>query len=347
MAHIAQQQDPKQYTIYVLIHSFKREFYVGAALAHNTYAALSDHLRGKYRCTKVMCAECAELDEKPIMYRLGTYIATRAKAKNYQTIWTKFFIDKGYRWLDQEREFATVELQEQQYWDIYDTFKDKSFLEICNEQTRMHGDIGAVRSRKSDAKRTQIHMNLTPQEYQTIQQNAAESKRGLITYCKQMALEQHVFDFDYRALNKHLEEVLCLEKTLNTIYFAMIKGGGCYDDDLQNLRTMMQKILHMRADILMDMDDFRENVIRISRKQRPRKTKSYQRAMASNARTAAENVDKECDLTESQTAPGLKPSPAIEQTVSACAYGISTYNQQLTAQNDEPLADASSNNECE
>lgn len=258
-----EKQEPKDYTLFALMDPERKCFYIGVAMTKNTYNAYADHMaQTKYQRTKPMVRACVERGELPHMYALEKDIITKRETAKRQLVWTKYFLSKGCEALDRNHKTAVVDPFPDSGFSPdmevqYSAIAGKALADICNERTRLHADYRAIRPKRNSSEPTQLNLPLSPDEYQIIVKHATDSGLKPSAYCKKMALEKLVIQYNYQPIRAHAQYVAKLRRTLDNIAFAMIKSGTCYDNDLVSIRSYMRDIYSSECQLLAEMNRYR------------------------------------------------------------------------------------------
>lgn len=89
-------------TLYVLISPTSKEFIVGKTLATNLRSTYKDHyIETKYKSAD-MVRELKSNDLKPCCFRLETLICTEVEAYHRLVVWTRLFVENGYKPLEKK-----------------------------------------------------------------------------------------------------------------------------------------------------------------------------------------------------------------------------------------------------
>ena len=90
----------KKHTVFVLMHPFTKEFYVGYTLSHNMRSTYKDHyIEVKYK-TADMVSALKRNGLKPCCFELETLECSKVEAYNHIVVWTKIFLENGFQNLD-------------------------------------------------------------------------------------------------------------------------------------------------------------------------------------------------------------------------------------------------------
>ena len=121
---------------------YTNEFYVGHTLAHNIRSTYKDHYTETKYKTAAMIRELKINNLKPCCFVLETQFCTAVQAYKYVVVWTKIFIEQGYKNLDAGAvvEYATDLLPENQI--LYETKKQTNLQQTLSCSQCLFPDYG-------------------------------------------------------------------------------------------------------------------------------------------------------------------------------------------------------------
>lgn len=257
-------------SIYIILDENTREFYIGKTAPKNLRSTYHNHYNLKNKKTKINFELGKKNNKPPAMYLIETIEIVKISPYNRQLIWTKFFIEKGYKALDKTIT-PYINILDKEVISQYEEIKDLEVNSILSKENKLFEEYGEIRKRNKISERSQINFKVTQQEYEQIHKFAQENKKSVAAYCREMALNKSIILFDYQSIREHTKEISELRSTINNIVDAVMNSGEFYQIDMDNIFALIEKINESESKFLIQMS-----------KDREKKAKEFKKFLAEN-----------------------------------------------------------------
>jgi hypothetical protein len=105
-------------------------------------------------------------------------------------------------------------------------------------------------SRERDRK-IPIQVYLSENEKYVLDEKIKESKmRNISEYIRHLILYGYVYDIDYNGLKEYNYQIAALGRNINMIRERIMKTGNAYEEDLNEIKELMDKIWHTHESML-------------------------------------------------------------------------------------------------
>ena len=105
-------------------------------------------------------------------------------------------------------------------------------------------------SRERDRK-IPIQVYLSKNEKYVLDEKIKESKmRNISEYIRHLILYGYVYDIDYNGLKEYSYQIAALGRNINMIRERIMKTGNAYEEDLNEIKELMDKIWHTHESML-------------------------------------------------------------------------------------------------
>jgi hypothetical protein len=105
-------------------------------------------------------------------------------------------------------------------------------------------------SRERDRK-IPIQVYLSENEKYVLDEKIKESKmRNISEYIRHLILYGYVYDIDYNGLKEYSYQISALGRNINMIRERIMKTGNAYEEDLNEIMELMDKIWHTHESML-------------------------------------------------------------------------------------------------
>jgi len=78
----------------------------------------------------------------------------------------------------------------------------------------------------------------------------ASKMRNISEYIRHQILYGYVYDIDYNGLKEYNYQIAALGRNINMIRTRIIKTGNAYEEDLKEIKELMDKIWHTHESML-------------------------------------------------------------------------------------------------
>ena len=96
-----------------------------------------------------------------------------------------------------------------------------------------------------------IQMYLSDNEKYVLDEKIKESKmRNISEYIRHLILYGYVYDIDYSYLKEYSYQIAALGRNINMIRERIMKTGNAYEEDLNEIKELMDKIWHTHESML-------------------------------------------------------------------------------------------------
>ena len=79
---------------------------------------------------------------------------------------------------------------------------------------------------------------------------AASDMKTISAYIRHLIIYGYVYDIDYRDLQEYNRQLSIIGKNINMIRERLIKTDSIYDEDISEIKELMQKIWHTHESML-------------------------------------------------------------------------------------------------
>ena len=94
-------------------------------------------------------------------------------------------------------------------------------------------------------------MYLSENEKYVLDEKIKESKmRNISEYIRHLILYGYVYDIDYNGLKEYNYQIAALGRNINMIRERIMKTGNAYEEDLNEIKELMDKIWHTHESML-------------------------------------------------------------------------------------------------
>lgn len=105
-------------------------------------------------------------------------------------------------------------------------------------------------SRERDRK-IPIQVYLNENEKYVLDEKIKKSKmRNISEYIRHLILYSYVYDIDYNGLKEYSYQIAALGRNINMIRERIMKTGNAYEEDLNDIKELMDKIWHTHESML-------------------------------------------------------------------------------------------------
>ena len=78
----------------------------------------------------------------------------------------------------------------------------------------------------------------------------ASDMRNISEYIRHLILYGYVYDIDYNGLKEYSYQIAALGRNINMIRERIMKTGNAYEEDLKEIKELMDKIWHTHESML-------------------------------------------------------------------------------------------------
>ena len=97
----------------------------------------------------------------------------------------------------------------------------------------------------------ELKVFLSDNEQYVLDEKIKESKmRNISEYIRHLILYGYVYDIDYNGLKEYNYQIAALGRNINMIRERIMKTGNAYEEDLNEIKELMDKIWHTHESML-------------------------------------------------------------------------------------------------
>ena len=226
--------------LYIILFS-DNNFYVGKTKHKNLKTVFRQHYHSNYDITEPYMEADKNKNYLPEIYYLESVDETEAMAYSRMLAWTALLKNNGYNCINGESFNSDAEDLEEHTIMFYNEIKDVDLEALLSKENSLYPDY---KSKKQTTKKSKISINLDPEDYEFVEQKAAEVGLSKSAYCKQMALKGNIIHYQSFVSGEYLKEmrdaVSAIQQTVVTIY----RLGQYFPKDLEkieNLKDIVEK----------------------------------------------------------------------------------------------------------
>jgi len=181
----------KDWKIYAIVFPNGRDFFVGMTSQEGLRDTYKNHFILRNRFTRRHFENAKAKNLVPDMYLLEVFKGTRSQTFSRIVAWAKVLIDNDYTSVNGETFVSYTEDMLERTQQYYEEIAD---ADVHNLMAAEKSLFPKYKTKKQTRKRQKICINLTPEEYDIIEQRAKEAGfRSLSAYCKHMALKGEIY----------------------------------------------------------------------------------------------------------------------------------------------------------
>ena len=104
---------------------------------------------------------------------------------------------------------------------------------------------------KERERKNPIQVYLSDDEKYILDNKVAASNMGTISaYIRHLIIYGYVYDIDYKDLQEYNRQLSIIGKNVNMIRERLFKTGKTYDEDIKEIKELMEKIWHTHESML-------------------------------------------------------------------------------------------------
>ena len=104
---------------------------------------------------------------------------------------------------------------------------------------------------KERERKIPVQVYLSENEKYVLDEKIKASKmRNISEYIRHLILYSYVYDIDYNGLKEYSYQIAALGRNINMIRERIMKTGNAYEEDLNEIKELMDKIWHTHESML-------------------------------------------------------------------------------------------------
>lgn len=249
----SQYRNTQKQIIFLLRSPKSKEFFVGHCQPDSLMPIFRQHWAGDRIYTDKCFLELKKEGLHPCLAVLEEIYATNVEAYRSVIAWTKIFVDAGFKNLNT----GNIEYYMQDMFGdtlvAYEMNKDADLAKICDCSSCLVSRYGrkncpmctcevpekVERPKGKTPKNVQLHIRMSEEELEQIEQNAKICDKTVSAYVRCMAKKMCVLPLDYDCVTEHTHELSVIGNAIHRVAFTICKSGSYTPVDL---RYMVERI---------------------------------------------------------------------------------------------------------
>lgn len=250
----------KNHSLYVLLDKDDKRFFVWYCDSKNVYDAFKQHYKLKFFKTKNWIENMKEINKKPCIFVLEDVFGSRQDCYVLTLIWTRIFIENGFRSIESEPVLHDVNNLYGHNLSEYSKRNEINLNELLDCKNCIHPHYQSIKCdryvennleklKPVPRKKKRIEVSLTEEEHEILRSKADELGIKLTRYMTESAVNNEIKVIDFADMNEYIEVSDKVHKLL-IAYLVTVMSTDTYEPvHIENLKKSIDEIEENQKEI--------------------------------------------------------------------------------------------------